>query len=149
MKLALEILLVLYCVQSLAKFAVHFLLPYDKRIRQMERNYAKDHKVIARYDDITLVVQIGMVVLLFLTGVEYLSFLTGLFVGMSLIQLYFHRFIRPLADDKTPASPYPPVKLMSFAIQAQPGLAWREYLLMAVAAVWGIYALVAYGLLGN
>lgn len=149
MKLALEIVLILFCVQALAKFAAHFLLPYDTRIRQMERNYAKDHKVIARYDDIALVVQLGVVVMLFWTGVHYLSFLTGLFTGMTVIQLYFHRFTHPLPADRAPASPYPPVKLMSFAIQARPGLAWREYLLMTVAAVWGLFVLVAYGLLGN
>ena len=148
MKLALEILLILYCVQALTRFAIHFLLPYDKRIRQMERNYAKDHKIIARYDDIALVVQLIMVALLFATTMQYLSFLTGLFVGMSLIQLYFHRFIHPLPKDKMPESPYPPVKLMSFAIQAQPDLAWREYLLIAVAAIWGLYALTA-GLIGT
>lgn len=145
MKLALQILLALYCVQSLVKFGVHFLLPYDRRIRQMERNYAKDHRVIGLYDDITLLVQLVMVVLLFVIGVQYLSFLTGLLVGMSLIQLYIHRFIRPLSADKAPQRPFPPVKLMSFAIQAQPGLAWREYLLMAAAAVWGLYMLVTRG----
>lgn len=148
MKVALEILLIAYCVQALVRFAVHFLLPYDKRIRQMERNYAKDHKVTAVYDDITLVVQLVMVALLFATGMHSLSFLTGLFVGMSLIQLYFHRFIRPLPANRLPESPFPPVKLMSFAIQAQPGLAWREYLLIAAAAIWGLYALIASGLTG-
>lgn len=148
MKLALEILLILYCVQALIRFAIHFLLPYDKRIRQMERNYAKDHKIIARYDDITLVVQLIMVALLFATDMQYLSFLTGLFVGMSLIQLYFHRFIHPLPMDKMPESPYPPVKLMSFAIQAQPNLAWREYLLITATAIWGLYALTV-GLIGT
>ncbi|WP_067814882.1 hypothetical protein [Actinomadura kijaniata] len=61
MELALKILLVLYCVQALVRFAIHFLLPYDKRIRQMERNHAKDHKVIAVYDDVTLAVQILLV----------------------------------------------------------------------------------------
>lgn len=149
MKLALQILLALYCVQSLVKFGVHFLLPYDRRIRQMERNYAKGHRIIGLYDDITLLVQLVMVVLLFVAGVQYLSFLTGLFVGMSLIQLYIHRFIRPLPADKTPQRPFPPVKLMSFAIQAQPGLAWREYLLMAAAGIWGLYALVVHGLIGT
>ncbi|GAA1533664.1 hypothetical protein GCM10009678_14970 [Actinomadura kijaniata] len=149
MEPALKILLVLYCVQALVRFAIHFLLPYDKRIRQMERNYAKDHKVIAVYDDVTLVVQILLVALLFATGAHHLSFLTGLFVGMSLIQVYFHRFIHPLPEDRAPRSPFPPVKLMSFAIQARPGLAWREYALMAVVAVWGLYVLVVRDLIGT
>lgn len=82
----------------------------------MARNYAKDHKVIAVYDNITLLVQVVLVVLLFATDMQYLSFLTG---------------------------------LMSYAIQAQPSLAWREYLLIAAAAIWGMYVLVAYGLIGT
>ncbi|WP_024802623.1 hypothetical protein [Nocardia sp. BMG51109] len=142
MKIALIVLLILYCVQSLVRFAVHFLLPYDKRIRAMERNYSQNHRVIAIYDDITLLVQVILVVLLFATGMDALSFLTGLFVGMSLIQIYFHRFIHPLAPDKLPESPYPPVKLMSWAIQARPAFAWREYLLMAALSIWGLYALI-------
>lgn len=149
MKLALVILLILYCVQALAKFAVHFLLPYDRRIRQMARNYAKDHKVIAVYDNVTLLVQIVLVALLVATDLHYLSFLTGLFVGMSLIQVYFHRFVRPLPEVKMPEGPLPPIKLMSYAIQAQPGLAWREYVLMAAAAIWGLYVLVVHGLVGS
>lgn len=86
-KPALQILLILYCRQALARFAIHFLLPYEQRIRKMEQNYAHDHRTIARFDDITLAVQLVMVALLFLTGVQYLGFLTGIFVGMSLIQL--------------------------------------------------------------
>lgn len=148
MKLALEILVILYCVQALARFAIHFLLPYDRRIRQMERNYAQDHKYIALFDNVTLLVQIVMVALLFATGMHDLSFLTGLFVGSSIIQVYFHRFIHPLPEDKLPESPYPPIKLVSWAIQAQPDLAWREYLLLTAAALWGLYAVITNGLLG-
>ena len=145
MRVALTVLLTLYCLQSLAKFAIHFFVPYDKRIRRMAANYSQDHRLISRYDTITLVVQIVLVGLLFATHVDAYSFLTGLFVGMSVIQVYFHRFIHPLPPDKMPESPFPPVKLVSYAIQAQPGLAWREYLLMSIVAIWGLYVVIADG----
>ncbi len=145
MRVALTLLLTLYCLQSLAKFAIHFFVPYDKRIRRMAANYSQDHRRISRYDTVSLVVQIVMVVLLFTTHVDGYSFLTGLFVGMSLIQVYFHRFIEPLPPDKMPESPILPVKLVSYAIQAKPALAWREYLLMSIAAVWGLYVVITDG----
>lgn len=64
MRVAVTVLPTLYCLQSLAKFAIHFLVPYDKRI------------------------------------------------GMSVIQVYFHRFIHPPPPDKMPESPVLPVKLV-------------------------------------
>ncbi len=149
MRVALTVLLTLYCLQSLAKSAIHFLVPYDKRIRRMAANYRQDHRLISRYDTITLVVQIAMVALLFATHADAYSFLTGLFVGMSLIQVYLHRFIQPLPPDKMPESPMLPVKLVSYAIQARPALAWREYLLMSIAAVWGLYVVMADGWLAR
>lgn len=91
--------------------------------------------------------KLALVILLILYCVQ--SFLTGLFVRISLIQVYFHRFIRPLPEDKMPESPLPPIKLMSYAVQAQPGLAWREYVLVAAAAIWGLYVLVVHGLVGS
>ena len=84
-----------------------------------------------------------MVVFLFATHADAYSFLTGLFVGMSVIQVYFHRFIQPLPPDRMPESPILPVKLVSYAIQAKPALARREYLLMSVAAIWGLYVVMA------
>ncbi len=38
---------------------------------------------------------------------------------------------------------------MSFAIQARPGLAWREYALIAAVSVWGLYVLVVRNLIGT
>lgn len=87
----------------------------------MAANYRRDHRLISRYDTVTLVVQIAMVFFLFATRADAYSFLTGLFVGMSLIQVYFHRFIQPLPPDKVPESPFLPVKLVSYAIQSQAG----------------------------
>jgi hypothetical protein len=54
---------------------------------------------------------LGFLGLLFVSGVDYISFATGLLVGMTIIQVYFHRFSAALPPDK---SPEPPVS----AIQA-------------------------------
>jgi len=79
---------------------------------------------------------------------DHLSFVTGLVVGMLVIQVFFHRFHEPLPADRTPAASAPPVKVMSYAIQAKPRLAWREIAVMTVLFVWSAYLLV-HGLLGT
>lgn len=81
--------------------------------------------------------------MLFVTDMQGLSFITGLIVGMLLIQIFFHRFDKPLPPEQAPPeSPAPPRKLMSYAIQAGPCLAWREIILMTALFVWALYELV-------
>jgi hypothetical protein len=86
-----------------------------------------------------------LLALQFAAGVEYLSFTTGLLVGMTLIQLYFHRFNQPLPANQSPDPPAYPIKLLSYAIQAMPGRPWREMTLMAILLCWALYMLLAKG----
>jgi hypothetical protein len=88
---------------------------------------------------------LAFLALLFVSGVDYLSFATGLLVGMTIIQVYFHRFSAVLPSDKSPDPPVSAIKLMSYAIQADPGKAWRELTLMTVLLVWVLYMLVTHG----
>jgi hypothetical protein len=141
--IALTILLIAFCVQGLVKFAVGFVVPYPKRIRRITSYYRRDGRIISIYDSVTLVIIVALVVLLFLTGVEELSFVTGLVVGMLLIQIFFHRFSEPLDPQQAPEYAAAPRKIMSYAIQAHPGLAWREIIVMAVLFGWALYALTA------
>lgn len=144
--LILKILLTLYILQSLLKFCIHFFVDYETRKRRIEGYYSGGGRTITLFDNITLVFMVLFVGLLFASGgMEYLSFTTGLLVGMTLIQLYFHRFRDPLTPEKSPKPPVTPVKHMSYAIQANPGKAWREYLLMTVLLVWALYMLLAEG----
>jgi hypothetical protein len=83
-------------------------------------------------------------VLLLLSDMQELSFITGLVVGMLVIQIFFHRFSEPLPADKAPEPWAPPRKIMSFAIQANPGLARREIIVMTALFCWALYALVGY-----
>lgn len=149
MELALVILLLLVTVQSLAKFGMWMVAPYETRIARIASYYAGGPRKLAIADGVLLALSIALVLLLFATDMRYLSFVTGLTVGMTLIQLFFHRFNRPLPPKKSPEdSPAPPIKLMSYAIQAQPALAWREMTVITALSVWAIYMLVSRGLLG-
>jgi hypothetical protein len=85
------------------------------------------------------------VALLFASGVEYLSFTTGLLVGMTIIQVYFHRFSDPLPPEKSPEPPITALKMMSYSIQANPGKGWKELVFMTVLFVWALYMLATRG----
>lgn len=142
MSVALIILLIAFCVQGLVKFVVGFVVPYRTRINRIAAYYRRDGRIISIYDSVTLVIIVGLVVLLMLTGIDDLSFITGLIVGMLVIQIFFHRFSEPLPEGKAPESSAPPRQIMSYAIQAHPGLAWREVLLMTALFCWALYELV-------
>ena len=142
MSIVLTIVLIAFCVQGLVKFAVGFLVPYSTRINRIAAYYRRDGHIISNYDSVTLVVIVALVILLFLTDMQELSFITGLVVGMLVIQIFFHRFDKPLAPERAPESAAPPRKVMSYAIQAQPGLAWKEILVMTALFGWALYALI-------
>lgn len=142
MSIVLTIVLIAFCVQGLVKFAVGFLVPYQTRINRIATYYRRDGRIISIYDSVTLVIIVALVILLFLTDMQDLSFITGLIVGMLIIQIFFHRFDKPLATEQAPESAAPPRKVMSYAIQAQPGLAWREILVMTALFGWALYALI-------
>ena len=147
MSTVLTIALILFCIQGLVKFAVGLLVPYDTRIKRISSYYERDGRIISIYDTATLVIIVVLVVLLFLTEMQDLSFITGLVVGMLIIQIFFHRFDKPLAPEQAPESGASPRKIMSFAIQADPALAWREIVVMTFLFAWALYALFR-GLVG-
>ena len=142
MSTALIILLIAFCLQGLVKFAVGFFVPYSTRIRRIASYYDRDGRIISIYDSVTLVIIGVLVILLFLTDMHDISFITGLVSGMLIIQVFFHRFSKPLTPDQAPESPPPPRKLMSYAIQAKPTLAWREIVLMTALFGWALYVLI-------
>ena len=142
MSTALTIALILFCIQGLVKFAAGFLVPYRTRITRIAGYYERGGRIISIYDTLTLVIIVALVVLLFLVDMQELSFITGLIVGMLVIQIFFHRFSEPLTEDKAPETPAPPRKIMSYAIQSDPGLAWREIVLMAALFCWALYELL-------
>ncbi len=143
MSVVLTVLLIAFCIQGLVKFAVGFLVPYRTRIARIASYYERDGRIISIYDSVTLAIIAVLVVLLFVVDMQELSFITGLVAGMLIIQIFFHRFSEPLSEDKAPETSAPPRKVMSYAIQANPGLAWREILLMTALFCWALYELVS------
>ena len=95
-------MLIAFCIQGLVKFAVGFLVPYRTRIARIAGYYERDGRIISIYDSVTLAIIVVLVVLLFLIDMQELSFITGLIVGMLIIQIFFHRFSEPLSEDKAP-----------------------------------------------
>lgn len=86
----LAILVAIYSVHALAKRGF-FLLSYRSRRKALERADAGKAIATKTADAVLLVFAIVLAGLLGIRGADPVSFLTGLLVGMSLIQLYFHR----------------------------------------------------------
>jgi hypothetical protein len=145
MAIALKILLGLYILQALIKFINFFAIPYPARIKRIAAAYSNQGRFIKVFDDVLLVLMAVLVALLAAVGLEHLSFITGLLVGLTLTQVLFHRFSQPLAPDREPASPVTPIKMMSYAIQAKPRLAWRELIIQSALFVWALVALITQG----
>lgn len=121
------------------KIAVFFVVPYRVRRRSIDEAYG-DKTSATRYSDpFLLLFVLLLLILLFVRGTEVVSFLTGLLVGATLIQLYFHSFSEPLNPEKAPKPPISPIKMMSYAIQARPSRLWRELTLIVALIAWALY----------
>jgi hypothetical protein len=142
----LSVLLALYAIHALMKFAFFFLLSYSRRRRALEEAYKGKASATKIADIVLLVFVVGLVGLLAVRGADHVSFLTGLLVGMTLIQLYFHQFSAPLAPDEAPDPPASPIKIMSYAIQAKPGRPWKELIVIACLLVWSLYGIAGLAL---
>jgi len=139
----LKILLIFFVFYSLVKFFVFFFVKYDTRRKWLDTSY-KGKTSATKLSDIFLLVMILLFLgFLFASGrMEYISFTTGLFVGMILIQLYFHSFSDPLPSDKSPEPPVSPIKIMSYGIEANPKKAWRELIIITIILIWALYMLI-------
>ena len=144
--LVLNILLIFFVVYSLIKFFVFFFVKYDTRRKLLDSSYNGKTTATKISDIFLLSMVMLLLIFLFLSGrTDYLSFTTGLLVGMVLIQLYFHSFSEPLKPEQSPESPVSPIKIMSYGIEASPGKAWRELLIMTVIFIWALYMLLTQG----
>lgn len=131
-------LLTIYSVFALVKPVFFAVLPYAKRRAMLDRAYAGRRSATGTSDPVFLVFCLVLVALLAWRGSEPVSFLTGLLVGATLIQIYFHRFSEPLANDEAPPPPLSPIKTMSYAIQAAPGRGWIELAIIIALLAWSL-----------
>lgn len=142
----LKILLIIFCLQVLIKFYFFFFLSYEKRRKMLDKSYGNKTSATKVSDYIQLFISALLVTLVFFSeNFEYISFLTGLYVGATLIQIYFHHFSDALPEDKSPKSPVSPIKIMSYAIQAFPKKPWKELLFLTGLFGWGLYMLLSKG----
>lgn len=134
----IEIAVALLGVHALLKFAFFFILPYAKRRSALDRAYSDKPTATRAADAALLTITIVLSGLVLWRGIEAVSFLSGLWIGATLIQLYFHRFHEPLTSNLAPPPVVSPIKMMSYAIQAEPKRPWREMLLMAALILWAL-----------
>src|ERR1700758_1958912 len=105
----LKVLMTLFVVQGLIKFYVFFFVKYETRRKQLDKSYGDKTSATKVFDNVILLILGLLITLLFLSdSMEYLSFITGLYIGATLIQIYFHRFSDPLPEDKAPKPPISP-----------------------------------------
>ena len=146
MSTTLKVLLTLYILYALLKFFEFFFRDEEAKRQGLDTVYVQGNgRVVRIFDNVTLIFTLVLLALVFASGVEYLSFTTGLLVGMTIIQLYFHRFSDPLPPEKSPQPPITALKMLSYSIQANPGKAWRELALMTLLFVWSLYMLATRG----
>ena len=144
--ITLKVLLTVYILYALLKFFEFFFRDEATKMKGLDTVYVKGGGTVVRiFDNVMLVFMLVLLGLLFRGGVEYVSFTTGLLVGMTIIQVYFHRFSEPLPPEKSPAPPITALKMLSYSVQANPGRAWRELVLMTILFLWALYMLATRG----
>lgn len=140
MTTAATVLAVLAGAHILGKLTF-FMLPYQRRRAALDKAYAGEVRATAKSDAASLVLAAGLVLVLFIAGVKPVSFLIGLWVGATLIQLYFHQFYEPLTREQEPPPPAGPIKVMSYAIEARPWRPWVEIVMLIVLVVAAFVAM--------
>ena len=92
-------------------------------------------------DIVSMVLTVAVAVLLLWRGVEAVSFLGGLWVGATLIQLYFHNFHSPVSPERAAPPQTSPLKQMSYAIQDAPWRPWPQIVALIALAAYSLIAM--------
>jgi hypothetical protein len=127
---AIVVVLGLHIVTKFAFFA----LPYRRRRGLLDKQYGDKASATTTSDLVLMAFTVSIAALLLWRGVEAVSFLGGLWVGATLIQLYFHQFHRPVPAERAAPPPTSPLKEMSYAIQDAPWRPWPQLLMLTVLA---------------
>ena len=128
------VVVVVLGLHVITKFAF-FALPYRRRRALLDKQYGDKASATATSDLVLMVFTVAVAALLLWRGVEPVGFLGGLWIGATLIQLYFHRFHRPVPAQRAAPPPTSPLKEMSYAIQDAPWRPWPQLLVLTVLAV--------------
>jgi heme/copper-type cytochrome/quinol oxidase subunit 2 len=129
------VVVVVLGIHVITKFAF-FALPYRRRRALLDKQYGDKASATTRSDLVLMVFTVMVAALLFWRGVEAVSFLGGLWIGATLIQLYFHQFHRPVPPQRAAPPQTSPLKEMSYAIQDAPWRPWPQLLTLTVLVVF-------------
>jgi hypothetical protein len=121
----------------IGKFAF-FALPYERRRALLDKQYGDKASATATSDRLLMAFTVVIATLFFWRGVEPVSFLGGLWIGATLIQLYFHQFHRPVAPERAAPPQTSPLKEMSYAIQDAPWQPWPQLFTLTVLVVFSL-----------
>lgn len=127
-------------LQIVTKFAF-FALPYPRRRALLDKQYGDKASATTTSDRVLMLFTAALAALLLWRGIEAVSFLGGLWIGATLIQLYFHRFHRPVPPERAAPPPTSPLKEMSYAIQDAPWRPWPQLLMLTVLVVFSLAVL--------
>jgi hypothetical protein len=105
---AIVALLGLHALLKLTFFAA----PYSYRRAALDRAYGSKATATTVGDRVLLTIVLLLAGLLLWRGLEAVSFLGGLWIGGTLIQLYFHRFHEPLKPEEAPPPVVSPIKMV-------------------------------------
>jgi hypothetical protein len=124
-------------IHIIVKFAF-FALPYRRRRAMLDKQYGDKPSATTVSDWVLMAFTVALAALLLWRGIQAASFLGGLWIGATLIQLYFHRFHRPVAPERAAPPQTSPLKEMSYAIQDAPWRPWPQLLTLTVLVVFSL-----------
>jgi hypothetical protein len=122
------------------KFAF-FALPYRRRRAMLDKQYGDKASASTTSDRVSMALTAVIAALLLWRGVQAVSFLGGLWIGATLIQLYFHQFHRPVPPERAAPPETSPLKEMSYAIQDAPWRPWPQLLTLTILVVFSFVLL--------
>jgi len=129
------VVVVVLGIHVITKFAF-FALPYRRRRALLDKQYGDKASATTTSDRVLMVFTVMVAALLLWRDVEAISFLGGLWIGATLVQLYFHQFHRPVPPQRAAPPQTSPLKEMSYAIQDTPWRPWPQLLTLAVLVVF-------------
>jgi hypothetical protein len=119
-----------------------FALPYPRRRAMLDKQYGDKPSATSTSDRLLMAFTVAIAVLVLWRGLESVSFLCGLWIGATLIQLYFHQFHRPVPAAHAAPPQTSPLKEMSYAIQDAPWRPWPQLLTLTVLVLFGLGGLI-------
>jgi len=125
----------------ITKFAF-FALPYRRRRALLDKQYGDKASATTTSDLVLMGFTVAIAALLLWRGVDPVSFLGALWIGATLIQLYFHQFDRPVPPERAAPPQASPLKEMSYAIQDAPWRPWPQLLTLTMLVLFSLALLL-------